>query len=202
METKADAQLGSRLVVDDRLDFAFKKGSEEHLDLNKAFERGEYFKKIVEKHDVQIKETGFDKGETTYAVQARNIAGIIERYAQIAPRWDELVQDKTKIHEDTLERVLATHGGISESFLLDVIQRLKGEEERNNFVGLFPNGFDYVQGFEVDILTTANEPLKIHLKVKVPKVDGENFVFEEDVSLELLQQIIKDYTAPEENKTS
>jgi broad specificity phosphatase PhoE len=192
-----DIKYGSRLGVDARLDFGFSKDDPEFLELQEAFEEGTYLKKLIENHNQVVQEKGKDYGDSAYSKQARNIASLIKKYVGMAPRWNQLVKDKSKSYDDTLERVITTHGGISESFLAELIGQLKGAEELNRFIDIFPNGFDYLKGFEVDVLTMADGSLKIHLKMEVSREGGEIYLFENNVPVEILNKIIKDNSPKE-----
>lgn len=188
-----DLEYGSRMLIDSRLDMPFTKGGAEHLELQEMYAQGGYFKALVTKHEKLMAEKGEDCGESTYAIQARNIASLIKKYITAAPRWDELVHKDLK-YKDTLERILSTHGGISESFLSEIIDRTKSREERDEFVELFPNGFDFVQGFEAEIMTMLNGELVLRLTANVPLKDREPFVLNEIIPLEVIDAIIADYS--------
>jgi hypothetical protein len=43
---------------------------------------------------------------------------------------------------------LGSHGGVTESFLLKVIEKIKGVAERDRFVSIIGNQFDFLEGFE------------------------------------------------------
>jgi len=180
---------GSRLLIDSRLDMPFVKGSPEHLELQEAADNGVYFETLVNKHDEILDQKGFDD-ESVYAVQTKNIAGVIEKYVKMASVWDRLVKEKEKDYTDTLERVLSTHGAISESFLAEFIEKTQGKKERNAFVALFPNCFDFAEGFEVNIETVPDEGVIIRLKVSVPMEKGGTYELDEVVSKEILESIL------------
>ena len=184
-------KYGSRILIDKRLNFAFKKGTPESDELQEAGEKDIYLKRIIEKHDALVKKEGGDDDNSTYAVHAKNIAGLIQKYVDIAPKWNNLANDPEKEYTDTLERVMATHGGIGESFLAEVISRLKGKDERDRFVQAIPNGFDYLGQFDVGINTIQDGTMTLHVNVDIQ--DKKNpYTFSEDIPIGMLEDIIHD----------
>lgn len=195
LRAKVDSGLkyGSRMLIDERLNLAFKKGTPESEDLQKAGDEGRYVKRIIEKHDDLVEHKGKDDGSSTYAKHAKNVAELIQKYVGIAPRWNNLANDKVKKYADTMERVMATHGGVSESFLAEVIDKRKGREERDRFVQAVPNGFDYLGQFDVEIDTMQDGTIKLHVHVDIQ--DEENpYLFSEYIPVSMLEDIINDYS--------
>ena len=79
-----------------------------------------------------------------------------------------------------------------------MIEKTEGKEEKDNFVKLLDNkGFDYVEGFDLEILNTKDGPkIKIHYENKkgLPAPVGKEkpFTFDEYIKPELLDEIIKE----------
>ena len=187
LKEKIDSEVGygSKINVDQRLNFILDANNEYVKQATEAFKAGELIKFLVEKSDQLAKETGDDRS-STYSSMAASIAQIIKKYMGVAPRWDELVKDESKKYESKLERFFGTHQSIQESFLAKVLELTKGEEARNEFIQVVKNkGFDYAEGFEVEILTKNGsvEPV-VHIKYK-----KGDFEIDEDVSIELINQI-------------
>jgi|SRR3989344_6663714 len=168
----------SRSWTNKHLDFPFKKGTTYHQMLDDAYEKGIYLKTLV-KLDDEAKATG-ERGGSTYALQARNIAQIIERYTRIATKIKE--REDTK---EPLERFLGTHGATGESFLLEVLLRTKGKEERDKFLESYPNGFDYAEGFDAEILSNGT----IHLSL--PEKEGKRG-FDVVISSQIVGDIVRE----------
>ena len=80
-----------------------------------AAKNGKYLKFLVEDSDRLAKEENDDKS-STYSNQAQAIASIVEKYYNIAPRFNELAQDKDKKYEDTMKRFLGSHQGVFGKF--------------------------------------------------------------------------------------
>ncbi|MBI3685440.1 N-formylglutamate amidohydrolase [Candidatus Azambacteria bacterium] len=196
LREKVDKGLakGSKIGVDRRLDFGIDFSSEFGVSALDHFKRGDYLKFLVEQSDRLAKESG-DETSFTYSRGASNIASIIDKYIGIAKRWDKLVQDEQKEYSDTLERFFGTHQGVNESFLAKVIEKTKGAEERDKFVQALSNqGFDYTEGFEVDILNKNSDEFAIRIRYKKEVEDGDGkrlvFEFNEEIPHEVIKDII------------
>lgn len=183
-----DFAKGSKLGVDKRLDIGSGDSEFDRVAFD-HFKKGEYLKFLVDESDELSEKLG-DENSFTFSKRASNVARIVNKYLRISKRWDELAQDKQKEYSDTLERFFGTHQGVSESFLAKVIENTKGVEERDKFIQALNNqGFDFTEGFNISILNHDSEDPTIHLSYKKEK-DGEIvFEFNEDVSLEIIENI-------------
>ncbi|MEJ0002183.1 MAG: hypothetical protein WDN09_03360 [bacterium] len=180
-----DAEVGSKIGIDKRLDFTDSDDTPGGKALNEAYARGEYVKHMVETSDTLSKETG-DSSGANYSYKASQIARIVDKYVHVLPRWQELVNDPAKNYSESLERYLSTHLGMSEAFLAKVVEVTEGAEMRDAFVAMIGNkGFDYLEGFEVDI-EKKNGIETITVKYKTDK--GE---MTKELSSEQLNAIIQ-----------
>lgn len=157
----------------------------------KRLEERDYLKFLVEESD-ELAEKLEDENASTYSKMASNIASIVDKYLNIAPKWGELVRSKDEFSE-TLERFFCTHQGISESFLAKVIEKTKGIKERDRFVQVLDNyGFDFTEGFNVEILSKDSKDSVIHISYKKEKEGKLIFEFDEDdVPLKVIENMIK-----------
>ncbi len=146
----SDLKVGSKIGVDERLNFSDSNDTPVGKAMNDAYARGEYVKFMVKESDSLARETNDESG-ANYSAKAAQVANIIAKYVGITPKWQKLVSDESKGYTDTLERYMGTHASISEAFLAKVLEVTDGTEVRDEFVARYPNGFDYIQGFEVDI---------------------------------------------------
>ncbi len=187
-----DLKVGSKIGSDPRLDFYLDKNSAFGSQAYEAvFEKKNYLKFLVEKSDKLALETN-DKLASTYSRQAGSVAKIVKKYTSVSNSWNKLVKKGT--YEDkNLERFLGSHGGVVESFLLKVIEKIKGTEERNRLLSLMPNQFDYTEGMDISIANDGQSQIA-HLSFK--KVDPanpeKNFVFEEDIPAKIIDEIIQE----------
>ena len=184
-------KIGTKLGIEKKLDFPEDPTTEYYKAVLEVFmKEGNWLEFLINKSD-ELAKKYHDKKSFTYSRLAKQIAEIIQKYLKIAPRWNELVQDKSKNYKDTLERFMGTHATICESFLAKIIEKTKGKEEQNKFVQILKGGiFDYVEGFDLEISNTAEGP-KIHIYYKKEK-DGQKFVFDEYINPKLLDEIIKE----------
>lgn len=191
---KLDAGLtkGTKIGVSDLLDFIVDDTSAFGKIFFNAYRDGRYLQFIVRESDQRAEELQ-DNVNDTYSRMAARVAAIVKKYVAIAPRFDALVVDPKKTYADTMERFLGTHQGVAESFLAKVIEKTKGATERDRFVAaLGEEGFDFAEGFSMDIRSFANRERKLHLTFKKEKEDGEGFVFDEDVPMAVVDEIVSE----------
>jgi hypothetical protein len=185
---------GSKLMADKRLDFNLEGDNPYVKKATEAFNGGYFMKFLVEESDALAKELG-DKESSTYTSLAKSTASLIKKYIGIAPRWDELVKDPSKTYEDTLNRFFGTHQSVQEAFLAKVIELTKGTTERDRFVQLVNNqGFAYVEGFDVEIITATDgsgPKIRLHYEKKGDTPE-KSFVLDEFVPVELIDQILNE----------
>lgn len=195
LKEKLDKDLplksGSKIRVDDRLNFEIDFTSNYGKKALEAAKSGKYLKFLVEESDDLAKKEEDDK-TSTYTTQARNIAFVIQKYYNIAPRFNELVQNESKNYEDTMKRFFGSHQGVLESFLAKLIEKTKGVEERDKFVQALNNqGFDYAEGFDIEIKNKESDEPSIHISYKKEKEGETTFEYDEDIDKDMLSEIIE-----------
>lgn len=186
-----DLGYGSKLSIDQRLDFILPTEGQYLEEGLKVFKEGKLLKWLVEDSDKRFDELGVEEGYFSYSNQARQIAQIVEKYLKILPRWKQLVEDKDKKYEPDMERFMGTHQTVGECFLAKVIELTKGIEERDRFVrALGGGGFNFSEGFEVDIVESNDEPLVHVFYKREGKTPEETFEFDQNIPIEILEEII------------
>lgn len=186
----ADLKVGSKIGIDDRLNFFGDDSTPLTQEAYKAVKANEYLKFLVERSDKLAEESG-DKVNSTYSRQAAAVAKIILKYVGIVPRWEKLAKEKKedggKKYSETLERFFGSHQGVLESFLAKVIELTEGVDRRDEFVTVLDNqGFDYVDGFKVEI--GRNEPA-VHISYTKTRAGEKPFVFDKKLTGEQLAGI-------------
>ncbi len=181
----------TKVFSDKRLDFALDDKKPFGSKAMKAYTDGKYLFFVVNESDKLAEELG-EENDSTYGRMARAVAEIVEKYLKVADRWYELVNDEKKQYEATLERFLGSHGGVTESFLLKVVEKIKGKDERDRLLSVIGNQFDFLEGFDVQIdKKGSGDTPAIRIKYKKSDKEGkEIFNFDEEVSAEVLKQII------------
>ena len=125
---------GSKIGTDKRLDFnldedsEFGKISREHMKKEEKGGSRDYLKFLVEKGD-KLAEEHNDKNGPTYSRMASNVAGIVNKYLKIAPRWNKTAEsNKDEYPDASMKRFLSSHTGVLESFLAKVIEETKDKD--------------------------------------------------------------------------
>lgn len=185
-----DRGYGSKVGVDSRLDFLYNPDSEFGKEVDEAFHGGYYMRFLIDKSDQRAEELG-DTENATYSRNAKQVGEIVDKYVKASSRWDDLVNDEEKNYQPDLERIMGSHGGVTESFLAKVIELTEGPEERDKFVEAIDNQcFDFVEGFDMDIINNGEGEPEAKVAYKKEK-DGEViYEFEGEVSQDVLDQII------------
>jgi|AntRauTorckE6833_2_1112554.scaffolds.fasta_scaffold03066_3 broad specificity phosphatase PhoE len=187
-----DLDYGSKLNTDKRLDFILPTEGQYLEEGLRAFREGKLLEWLVEKSDQRLKDLGAEDDYFSYSNQAKQIAQIIEKYVKILPRWKQLVEDDSKDYEPEMERFMGTHQSVSECFLAKVIELTKGTEDRDKFVDILSGqGFDFGEGFEIDIEESEDEEPQIYIRYKKESEDsGKSFEFNEIVTKNIINQIV------------
>lgn len=112
--------------------------------------------RVAEEHDDHI--------STTYSRMAANIGSLIKKYLTILPRWEQIVSEdpeKYKEFNNEMQRFMGTHQGVTESFLMKVIEVTEGREQVMKFIEDLPskNGFDFSEGITVILEDEGEEPV-------------------------------------------
>lgn len=176
-----------KVRVSEALDFVVNESDEYGRRLYEAFEAGKYLSFLLNESDALAREKR-DTSSSTYSRMAANIAGIIYRNFEVASRGArQLEKSNSESKKNDFRRILATHGGIQESFLLKVVEKTKGIEDRDRLLSLMGgNGFDFIEGFDA-ILSKENDGEKIRITYK----KGE-YVFDEIVSPDIIREILEE----------
>jgi hypothetical protein len=184
---------GSKVLGDKRLDFTVDDKTPLGAEEMGAYTAGHYLEFVVQNSDRRAKGLG-DQTNSTYSRMAGGIAEIVDKYIKVADRWHELVNDEKKQYEEMMERFLGSHGGVTESFLLKVVEKTKGAEERDRLLAVIGNQFDFLEGFDVEVVKGKKDE-KPSVKVKYEKKDtrgGELYKIEEVVPIEVIEEIIRE----------
>jgi hypothetical protein len=187
-----------RIVEDDRLDFQMDINTVSGSAALESLKKGEYWKWIAEQSDFETSMNGDLESNSSYSKSAANIASIIKQYYDASDRWDEIIKAEgtrkfPKGYSKELERFFGSHQGVTESFLLKVIEKTRGVDERNKLMKALGNqGFDFVEGFKIDIVNKNGNVIMI-LDYKKNGIDGEvSYEIRQEISKKILEDIIND----------
>ncbi len=186
-----DIGFGSKITQDKRLDFIMPPKGPYLDEMMVAFKEGRLLKYLVEESDAKAKQMGGGRDLMSYSSQASKIAEIVAKYLKIMPRWEKIVNDDEKDVAPVMERILASHQSVTESFLAKVIEMTKGVDERDAFVeSLGDQGFGFAEGFKIEIEKDDKGEDQLRISFKKEK-DGEViFDFDEVVSKKLIKRMI------------
>lgn len=186
--------VGSKIGVNENLDFKEDQNSEYYKELISSFSRGEYLKYLIEESDKRAEELG-DDHSATYTRQAKQVAQIIKKYANVLPRWSQLVEENPDKYTKLLERFMGTHQGVGESFLAKLMEIYSGDTElRDKFVESLGNkGFDFVEGFKVYLAdeNTKQPRIIVEYKHEDPNDPKKNFEFSKEFNYGMIDEIIE-----------
>ncbi len=192
-------KYGTRLGQDARIGFHFS--TDEYREIVERVvgkeKRGMRF--MIDESNELAKKLG-ETGGYTYDEVSANFAKVIKKYVGVEKNFNTLVQTPEKKEEygDTLERFLASHAGIMDTFLCKLIEKVKGVAEREKFVeALGGQGFDFAEGFDIEIDTLKDSPEpSIRLSYERKDDDGNIlFSFNEAVPMEVIDGLIKEGTS-------
>jgi broad specificity phosphatase PhoE len=185
--------IGSKIGINENLDFKEDQNSEYYKELISSFSRG-YLKYLIEESDKRAGELG-DGHSATYTRQAGQVAQIIKKYASILPRWSQLVEENPDKYTKLLERFMGTHQGVGESFLAKLMELYSGDTElRDKFVESLNNkGFDFVEGFKIYLADeNARQPrIIVEYKHQDPNDPKKNFEFSKEFNYGMIDEIIE-----------
>jgi hypothetical protein len=178
---------GSKSIRFSDLDFSFDSGDfYDQTALDRYLKTQDLLVFLFEESDTLATKAN-NMVSTTYSRAAAGIARVVERYIKILPNWDKLVQknpEKYKSFDNQLRRLFATHGGLSECFLLKTIELSQGREKATEFLNNLPNKnqFDFNQGFSME-LERNDENTRIFIAS-----NGFSWTISEDILLKIIQQ--------------
>ncbi len=147
--------VGKKIYRDERLSFTNSEGPAGQATI-KAFKSGKLLNWLVKDSDQAVIENK-DLETISYLRQAGNIAELIARYQSVGNNFNHLSAnpDKQKEHGHKLERYLATHQGVLESFIAKVLEIQEGLTARDKFSEQLGNGWKETKGARIEIINDS-----------------------------------------------
>lgn len=184
---------GKRHAIDPRLGFSLGTG-ETGKKGYKAFTEGTYMDWALNESDQGAIEHR-DNEVTTYTRASGQIAEFVERYVTASKRWDELANDPEKDYGKVLERFIGSHAGSVDLFLVRLVEKTRGAEERDKLIAALKGGnFEPGEGFDILIDTPSGEE-EPRIRIRYEKNDKDGTVqysFDEIVPNSALRELIED----------
>lgn len=183
-----DIEIGSKVGIDDRLNFSADKGTGFAKWVKWEYENDNLLRSFIKSSEfaAHILREG---GVHTYSRYAENVAKLLDRYVHASDRWGELVQDNEKDYDKELERFLGTHALVGESFLAKVIERTAGVEERDKFIdAVGSQGFGFNEGYDIKIVNRDGEK-QIRISYESESEEGNGYEFDKAISPDVIANI-------------
>jgi hypothetical protein len=180
-----EIKIGKKIIEDKRLGYEY--GPEAAQDATKAVKEGRYFPYIIEESDKLAIKRG-DKISSTYTRYAGNIAEIIDRYSRIGTNFNRIASqtEKYKKFGNQLERYMGNHMGSVESFMAKVLEKMYGEDKRDELIKSVGGGFKELHGIHIEIINKGdNQKILI-----IYDINNQNETLE--INNELLKDIIRE----------
>lgn len=158
-----------------------------------------YLKWIVTESDAYAAEHG-GSDRMTYSNTAARVASVFLDLIKAPVSDDERAAFK-KGHEPVVDMFACTHGGILETFMAKVIEKTEGVKRRDAFIAsLNPDGFENVQGLEIDVQYHDGKPRMFvnfqsntkrdELMPDGKRIERSVFDFNAELTMDVLMRII------------
>lgn len=182
-----EQKYGKKIFSDPRLDFSI--GGPITKKVKEAVTANTLLNYVIYESDQDALESK-DEITFTYSRVAGNLAEVIKKYISIAPKFDKIVKnnpEKYAQYNNQIERYMGTHQTLPESLLSKALEKIKGEESRDEFINLVGSaGMGETQGIRVEINNTG-QGVRTEIKYKIGNRE-ENLRVPEKV----IDEIIKD----------
>lgn len=188
-------KTGHRPWINAKLDMPFDKDHPDFLDINDHYKRGRILRRYTEMDDEVSKNQG-DRSQSIYGIQVYNISSLVNRFINIADKLGQRNQRAEELGEEfelVREQNMGTHGSVMESFLVEVVRRTLGEEEKERLLDAIPNGVAVSEGVTINIESLRDGSLVVDFDFSVERGDRK-YAYHHTVSPELIEQIQKDFT--------
>ncbi len=182
-----EQRYGKKIISDPRLDF--EMGGPISKKVREAVVANNLLNYVIYESDKDATEMKDDK-TFTYSRSAGNLAELLKKYINIAPKFNKIVEKKPgkyAQYNNQMERYMGTHQTIPESLLAKALEKIEGKEGRDKFVkSVGSAGMGETQGIRVEI---NNTPQGVKTNIKYRLGDREETL---ELPEEVLDEIIED----------
>jgi broad specificity phosphatase PhoE len=182
-----NAPIG-KIREDDRLDFK----ADENTLLGKAMYEAYNNKKTLSYYVYEsdkLAQQHHDVESGTYLRMAGNIAEILLENYETAVRGKAILEQSTNQNNkpNDFERILGSHQGVLESFLLRYCEKVNGVEDRDKLLSIIgEEGFGFNEGFDVVFCKDGSD---IAIEISYKKGD---FSLREKIIPDILSEMVKE----------
>jgi len=191
-----DRKVGSRIAMDERLDFnlgkpAYNEPAVQAYDMDKGLVW------TVEQSD-QLAESIGEKEAFTYSRLAGGLAELVKKYTKVAENYQKIINTPEKLEQygRVLERIMGSHTPVIDSLLCKLVEKVKGEAERDKLIKILGDGkgLDTGEGFDIEIDIKKDSSLPtIRLKYAKEDENGhEIFKFDEEIPMGIIEELIEE----------
>lgn len=191
-EIATELLYGKKMIVDERL--GFNLFGPIGVAGNQAFSEGKYMDWVIGESDVLAIEMG-DTQSSTWARMSGGMAEIIAREAVVGDSFHRVVaRDTKKKYVSTgnqIERYVGTHQGNTESFVAKVLEMVRGEAVRDEFIRSVGSGFAETEGVRIEIINKGSDQvIEMTYTLKDAKVGNrvETVIFDRTVLTAIINE--------------
>jgi len=187
-----DMKVGSKVMLLPELNFEHT-GTEGFKDkFIGSINEGRYLEFLYEDSDNVVVEEG-DMESLSISRMAGNYASLIAREMRAGNAFNKVVQEKPDKYADSgnqMERYFGTHAGVTESFVMKVLEKVYGGDRVKEFIDKTRDpkgkdaGFDYQQGITLTIINNGEG--RSMVMAGLPDMDDVK------ITPEVLSEIIED----------
>lgn len=168
---EAEVGYGQKHITTEKLDFGMDGNQEFHDVAYDHYLIKKDFLPWLRSDSDSLAKKLHDTESTTYSRMAGNVAELVKKYVQILPRWQSIVASDPTTYQkfnNELQRHFGSHQGVTESFLMKVIEKTEGREGVDNFINSLgsKNGFDFSEGFSVQVMGEDDLQLLVRFRDK------------------------------------
>ncbi len=188
-------KTGHKVWVNSNLDMPFDKNHPDFEELNNHYKEGRMLRHYVEM-DQELVAQGGDRGSSIYGMQVYNITSLINRFARITQKMASIEERAETLGESSEnQRVhnMGTHGSVAESFLVEVVKRLSGEEEKERLLEVIPNGVALTEGMQITFQKKEGQDLHINLHFDITR-DQKTYTYDNTIPPSVIQDILNDFS--------
>lgn len=184
---KEQKKLGQESLLDFSLGPETSQGLEYMSKVRESLKDNRFIDFLVFESKEESKRLGIET--TTYEIAAKNAARIVRKYFCILSRFQTLTEQDRFQGIDEMTRILGTHQGLAESFILKLIEQKEGEAKTRELAEKLGNGFGEAEGITIKITENDEHKPAAHISYVGQRNDlNISISFSESDLLKILEE--------------